>query len=70
MIGPSDGVTTRVVDLTEVSLQALQEYTEEDLGPTVAALKARVHSPGSSISGYNGAGALARDANVDLLVET
>jgi hypothetical protein len=69
MTGP-EGVVTRVADLTDVSLPALPDYTEEDLGPTVLALKARVNSPGTSISGYNGAGALARDATVDLLVET
>jgi hypothetical protein len=68
-IGPSEeGVETRVVDLTGVSLQTLQGLTEEDLGPTLAALRARVESPGASISGYNGAGALSRDATAELVV--
>jgi hypothetical protein len=67
--GPSEeGVETRVVDLTGVSLQTLQGLSEEDLGPTLTALQARVDSPGASISGYNGAGPLTRDATAKLVV--
>ena len=59
-------VVTRLVDLNVTSIDMLRRQSEEDLGPTMGRVLARVDAPGASISGYNGAGPLARTVSVDL----
>jgi hypothetical protein len=63
MNDPLSVLVTDVVDLTSLtSLQELRDCPREVFGPMLDALDLKVQAPGASISGYNGAGPLARDA--------
>lgn len=59
-------VVTRLLDLRDVPLSVLPSYSSDELAPMRSRLLRRWDRPGTSVSGYNGAGGLSGDARVDL----
>lgn len=59
-------VVTCLLDLTGVSLAALPSYSADGFASMRNRLLRRWERPGTSVSGYNGAGGLSGDARVAL----
>jgi hypothetical protein len=65
-VSPAGDVETNLSDLTNLSLHAIRSCTKEDLGELLDRMLRRIDAPGTSISGYNGAGGLSGDRAVDI----
>jgi hypothetical protein len=57
---------SRLADLTDVTLEVLPSHRDVRLASSVERVLRRVDRPGASISGYNGAGGLSGDVDVDM----